>query len=103
MDWLDDRQPLPAVENTAYVVAANRARASSTTRLTPGPAAAWSSTSRARLAEASPGPGERIVVAPLDISALRTSGAAPRPPMLAHLRTEAYPSIENIYPAPLEG
>jgi len=44
------------------------------------------------LAEASPGPGERIVVAPIDISALRHERAARRGHhMLAHLRTEAYP------------
>lgn len=44
------------------------------------------------LAQADPGPGEKIVVAPIDISALRherkvRSGHA----MSAHLRTEAYP------------
>jgi hypothetical protein len=44
------------------------------------------------LAEASPGPGERIVVAPIDISALRHERQSRRGHhMLAHLRTEAYP------------
>ncbi|MDT7603365.1 MAG: hypothetical protein QOF61_1362, partial [Acidobacteriota bacterium] len=44
------------------------------------------------LAQASPGPGERIVVAPIDISALRHERAARRGHhTLAHLRTEAYP------------
>src|SRR4029453_6857223 len=44
------------------------------------------------LAEASPGPGERIVVAPLDISALRHERETRRGHLtLAHLRTEAYP------------
>jgi hypothetical protein len=44
------------------------------------------------LAEASPGPGERIVIAPVDISALRHERATRRGHhMLAHLRTEAYP------------
>ena len=47
---------------------------------------------RAVLAQASPGPGERIVVAPIDISALRHERATRRGHhMLAHLRTEAYP------------
>ncbi len=44
------------------------------------------------LAQASPGPGERIVVAPIDISALRHERATRvghNP--LAHLRSEAYP------------
>jgi hypothetical protein len=44
------------------------------------------------LAQASPGPGERIVVAPVDISALRHERATRQGHhMLAHLRTEAYP------------
>jgi hypothetical protein len=52
------------------------------------------------LAEASPGPGERIVVAPVDISALRHERAARRGHhMLAHLRTEAYPVYNShLYP-----
>ncbi len=57
------------------------------------------------LAEASPGPGERIVVAPVDVSALRHERAARRGHhMLAHLRTEAYPLYnEHRYPPKLEG
>ena len=48
------------------------------------------------LAEASPGPGERIVVAPIDISALRHERASRRGHhMLAHLRTEAYPVYQQ--------
>ena len=52
------------------------------------------------LAEATPGPGERIVTAPIDISAVRheretRSGHH----MLAHLRTEAYPVYgDHLYP-----
>jgi len=51
------------------------------------------------LADASPGPGERIVVAPIDISALRHERQTRRGHhMLAHLRTEAYPVYrESIY------
>ena len=49
------------------------------------------------LGEASPGPGERIVVAPIDITALRHERATRRGHhMLAHLRTEAYP----VYTSP---
>jgi len=57
------------------------------------------------LAEASPGPGERIVVAPLDITALRHERASRRGHhMLAHLRTEAYPTYSNHqYPPELDG
>src|SRR5213079_3421102 len=52
------------------------------------------------LADASPGPGERIVVAPIDISALRHERQTRRGHhMLAHLRTEAYPVYRSsIYP-----
>jgi hypothetical protein len=43
------------------------------------------------LAEASPGPGERIVVAPIDVTAVRHERATRSGHhMLAHLRTEAY-------------
>ncbi len=57
------------------------------------------------LAQASPGPGERIVVAPVDISALRHERATRRGHhMLAHLRTEAYPVYRgHRYPPPLSG
>jgi hypothetical protein len=58
------------------------------------------------LAEASPGPGERIVVAPIDITALRHERATRRGHhMLAHLRTEAYPiySAHRYPPAMREG
>ncbi|HYE16532.1 MAG TPA: hypothetical protein VD968_18990 [Pyrinomonadaceae bacterium] len=53
----------------------------------------------------SPGPGERIVVAPVDISALRHERAARRGHhMLAHLRTEAYPVYRrHTYPPRLDG
>jgi hypothetical protein len=49
------------------------------------------------LAEASPGPGERIVVAPVDISALRHERATRvGHHMTAHLRTGAY----EVYQSP---
>jgi formamidase len=52
------------------------------------------------LAQASPGPGERIVVAPIDITALRHERSTRRGHhMLAHLRTEAYPAYrQHVYP-----
>ena len=55
------------------------------------------------LAQASPGPGERIVVAPVDISALRHERSTRRGHhTLAHLRTEAYPVYDtHIYPPKL--
>jgi len=52
------------------------------------------------LAQASPGPGERIVVGPVDVTALRHERATRRGHhMLAHLRTEAYPAYRgHVYP-----
>jgi hypothetical protein len=52
------------------------------------------------LAQASPGPGERIVVATVDVSALRHERETRRGHhMLAHLRSEAYPAYrEHVYP-----
>jgi hypothetical protein len=52
------------------------------------------------LADASPGPGERIVVAPIDVSALRHERKTRRGhSFLAHLRTEAYPVYQqHLYP-----
>ena len=86
-----------ALENTAFVVAANQGAS-----LRHYPPYSWPGGSQIvdfdgrLLAEASPGPGERIVVAPIDITALRherhtRSGHA----MLAHLRTEAYPVYQT--------
>ncbi len=44
------------------------------------------------LAQADPGPGEKIVVAPIDITSLRHERATRTGHhTLAHLRTEAYP------------
>ena len=55
------------------------------------------------LAQASPGPGERIVVAPVDVSALRHERATRRGHhMLAHLRSEAYP-VYRSHGYPPEG
>ena len=82
-----------ALENTAYVVAANQGAS-----LRHYPPYSWPGGSQVvdfdgrMLAEASPGPGERIVVAPIDITAVRHERETRTGHhMLAHLRTEAYP------------
>jgi formamidase len=55
------------------------------------------------LADASPGPGERIVVAPVDVSALRHERQVRvGHHMLAHLRTEAYPVYRRCTYPPRE-
>jgi predicted amidohydrolase len=101
MDWWTVINRARAIENMAYVVAANQAAS-----LRHYPPYSWSGGSQIvdfegrLLADASPGPGERIVVAPVDISALRHERGTRRGHhMLAHLRTEAYPVYQNhLYP-----
>src|SRR5260221_4175287 len=55
------------------------------------------------LAQADPGPGEKIVVAPIDVSALRDERERRAGHhMLAHLRTEAYAAYrKSTYPGSL--
>ena len=101
MDWWTVVNRCRALENTSYVVAANQGAS-----LRHYPPYSWPGGSQVvdfdgrLLAEASPGPGERIVVAPIDISALRheresRSGHH----MLAQLRTGAYPVYRHAgYP-----
>jgi formamidase len=101
MDWWTVVNRCRALENVAYVVAANQGAA-----LRRFPPYSWPGGSMVVdfdgrvLAQASPGPGERIVVAPVDISALRherTTRTGHH--MLAHLRTEAYPVYRrHLYP-----
>ncbi len=93
MNWWTLINRARAIENMAYVVAANQGAS-----LKHYPPYSWPGGSQVvdfdgrMVAEASPGPGERIVVAPIDISALRHERATRvGHHMLAHLRTEAYP------------
>jgi formamidase len=104
MDWWTVVNRCRAIENIAYVAAANQGAS-----LKHYPPYSWPGGSQVvdfdgrLLAEASPGPGERIVVAPIDISALRHERASRRGhQMLAHLRTEAYPVYrQHRYPPQL--
>jgi formamidase len=93
MSWWTIVNRCRALENTAFVVAANQGAS-----LRHYPPYSWPGGSQLvdfdgrLLAEASPGPGERIVVAPIDITALRHERDMRRGHLtLAHLRTEAYP------------
>jgi predicted amidohydrolase len=104
MSWWTIVNRCRALENTAFVVAANQGAS-----LRHYPPYSWPGGSQIvdfdgrMLAEASPGPGERIVVAPLDISALRHERETRRGHLtLAHLRTEAYPvyATPHYPPAP---
>jgi formamidase len=101
MNWWTTVNRCRALENIAYVVAANQGAS-----LKHYPPYSWPGGSQIvdfdgrMLAEASPGPGERIVVAPIDISAVRHERATRTGHhMLAHLRTEAYPVYQrHVYP-----
>ncbi|MFP3941859.1 MAG: hypothetical protein ACLF0P_16310, partial [Thermoanaerobaculia bacterium] len=56
------------------------------------------------LAQADPGPGEKIVVAPVDVAALRHERATRRGHQtLAHLRTEVHPMYRRSFFPPGRG
>jgi predicted amidohydrolase len=101
MDWWTVVNRCRALENIAYVVAANQAAS-----LSHYPPFSWPGGSMVVdfegrvLAQADPGPGEKIVVAPVDVSALRHERAVRGGHQtLAHLRTEAYPLYRgSLYP-----
>jgi predicted amidohydrolase len=102
MNWWSLVNRCRALENTAYVVAANQGAS-----LAHYPPYSWPGGSQIvdfdgrLLAEATAGPGERIVVAPIDISALRHERQVRRGHhMLSHLRTEAYPVYASHYYPP---
>ena len=93
MNWWTTINRARAIENIAYVVGANQGAS-----LRHYPPYSWPGGSQIvdfdgrMLADASPGPGERIVVAPIDISSVRHERESRRGHhMLAQLRTEAYP------------
>ena len=92
MDWWTVVNRCRALENIAYVVASNQAAS-----LSNYPPFSWPGGSMVLdydgriLAQADPGPGEKIVVAPIDISALRHErGVRAGHHMPSHLRSEAY-------------
>lgn len=97
MDWWTIVNRCRALENTAFVVASNQGAS-----LAHYPPFSWPGGSMLvdfdgrLLAQADPGPGEKIVVGPIDLAALR---AARRERLghsfLAHLRTEAYPQYRT--------
>ena len=101
MDWWTVVNRCRALENLCYVVASNQAASQAHY-----PPFSWPGGSMVVdydgriLAQADPGPGTKIVVAPVDITALRHERASRTGHhMLAHLRTEAYPVYrESHYP-----
>ncbi len=101
-DWWTLVNRTRALENMAFVVASNQAA-----QLGNYPPFSWPGGSMIVdydgriLAQADPGPGEKIVVGPIDLAALRAERERRRGhQLLAHLRTEAYPAYRHsVYPA----
>ena len=97
MDWWTLINRTRALENTVYVVAANQAAS-----MENYPPFSWPGGSMIvdfdgrLLAQADPGPGEKVVVAPIDLPALRHARDTRRGhQMLKHLRPKAYPVYTN--------
>jgi formamidase len=101
MDWWTVVNRCRALENIAYVVAANQGA-----RMSHYPPFSWPGGSMIvdydgrLLAQADPGPGEKVVVAPLDLDMLRYERDTRKGhQMLAHLRSSAYPMYrKEFYP-----
>lgn len=101
MDWWTVVNRARALENVAAVVACNQGSS-----LASYPPFSWPGGNMVVdhdgriLAQAERGPGERILVGPVDLAALRAARERRRGHhMLAHLRTEAYPGYRaSVYP-----
>ena len=101
MDWWTSVNRVRALENTAYVVASNQAAS-----LNNYPPFSWPGGSMIVdydgriLTQAQPGTGDKIVVGPIDLEALRDERHRRRGHnMLAHLRMESYDYYDrSIYP-----
>lgn len=99
MDWWTTVNRCRALENTAYVLAANQGA-----ELGHYPPFSWPGGSMVVdfdgriLAQADPGPGEKIVVSEVDIGTLRhIRKRRAGHHTLAHLRSEAYPMYKQPY------
>ncbi|MFI5398346.1 MAG: nitrilase-related carbon-nitrogen hydrolase [Candidatus Binatia bacterium] len=90
MDWWTLINRTRAIENTAYVVASNQGAQGSAYPPFSWPGGSMIVDYDGRiLAQADPGPGEKIVVGPIDISRLREERRRRQGhQMMAHLRTE---------------
>jgi predicted amidohydrolase len=102
MDWWTVVNRCRAIENVAFVVAANQGAS-----LSHYPPFSWPGGSMIVdfdgrvVVRAEPGPGERIVVGPVDVGALRHERAARSGHAMGpHLRTEAYPVYRGSAFAP---
>ena len=102
MDWWTVVNRCRALENMAFVVAANQGAS-----LSNYPPFSWPGGSMVVdfdgriLAQADPGPGEKIVVAPLDIAALPEERQAP--PRPSHARPPADRDVRRVPAADVPG
>ncbi len=102
MDWWTLINRTRALENTTYVVAANQGA-----RFENYPPFSWPGSSMVVdydgriLAQAEAGPGEKVVIAPIDIDALRAErGRRIGHDMRSHLRSSIHPYLSREYLAP---
>lgn len=102
MDWWTVVNRCRAIENVAYVVAANQAASAANYPPFSWPGGSMIVDFDGRiLAQADPGPGAKVVVAPVDIGSLRHERAVRQGHhMLSHLRTEAYPVYRRTHYPP---
>ncbi len=101
MDWWKVINRSRAIENLAYVVASNQGASLRNYAPFSWPGGSMVVDFDGRiLAQADPGPGEKMVVAEIDVGALRAARERRRGHnYLAHLRTEAYPVYgRRFYP-----
>lgn len=99
LDWWTLFNRTRAVENCVYVVAANQAasRAHYPPFSWPGGSMVVDYDGRI-LSQADPGPGEKVVVAPIDLAALRAERGRRRGHDLrAHLRSELHTYLQKPY------
>jgi predicted amidohydrolase len=104
MDWWTVVNRCRALENFAYVVACNQGASAAHYPPFSWPGGSMIVDYDGRiLSQADPGPGEKIVVGPVDIAALRAERDRRRGHhMLAHLRHEAYQEYHHpLYPGSL--
>ena len=103
MDWWTLINRTRAIENMTYVIAANQGA-----EMRNYPPFSWPGGSMVVdydgriLAQADPGPGEKVVVAPIDVAALRRERQRRLGhDTLAHTRSEAYEylSVDRLKPA----
>lgn len=100
MDWWTLFNRARAIENLAYVVAANQGASAANYPPFSWPGGSMIVDFDGRiLSQADPGPGEKIVVGPIDLATLRAERARRRGHhLLSHLRTEAY---TDLYARPI--